>query len=95
VETENFHHAFLHRFYLIAPALNFYRYPLLDVEHHVTQMYPATIKVTWSEKQGADADLEIQAANEQEFKDGLKQVFAKEETKKVIGALLAQSTENP
>jgi hypothetical protein len=30
-----------HTFFLVAPALNFYRYPLLEVEHSATQLYAA------------------------------------------------------
>lgn len=88
-KTEDYQRFLRHTLFLVAPALNFYRYPLLDVVHHVTQMYPVTIEVAWLEK---DEDI-IQAANEQEFKDGLKRIFADEETKRVIGALLAQSVE--
>jgi hypothetical protein len=92
-KTEDFQRFLRHILYLVAPALNFYRYPLLEVEHHAASMYPATIKVVWLEKQGPEALLEIQTADEQAFKEGLRRVFADEETKKVIGALLAQSME--
>lgn len=80
-----------HTFVLVAPALDFYRYELFVVEHHVTHMYPVTIKVTWGEKEGPEAFLDIKAENEGQFKDGLKRVFADDETQKVIGALMAQS----
>jgi hypothetical protein len=86
-----------HTLYLVAPALNFYRYPLLDVEHKITSMYPARIKVRSAEKQQKDIRDDIwdfqksPADNEEEFKDKLKSVFADEETKRIIGVLLAQS----
>ncbi len=86
-----------HTLYLVAPALNFYRYPLLDVEHKATSMYPAKIKVRSAEKSQKDIRDDIwdlqnaPADNEEEFKNKLKSVFADEETKKIIGALLAQS----
>ncbi len=76
-----------HTLYLVAPALNFYRHPLLDVEHKVTSMYPAFFEMPRSDIK----QKKFLARDEQEFKDGLKRVFADEETKKVIGALLAQS----
>lgn len=76
-----------HTMYLVAPALCFYRYPLIDVEHEVTSMYPVTIKMSRSDIK----QKKISARDEKEFKDVLKRVFADEETKKVIGALLAQS----
>jgi hypothetical protein len=76
-----------HTLYLVAPALNFYRYPLIDVEHEVTSMYPANVKMSRSDTK----QKKILARDEKEFKDILKRVFADEETKKVIGALLAQS----
>lgn len=76
-----------HTLYLVAPALDFYRCPLLDVEHKVTSMYPATVKMLISDIK----QKKIPARDEKVFKDALKRVFADEETKKMIGALLAQS----
>jgi hypothetical protein len=52
-----------HTFFLVAPALNFYRYPLLKVEHSATQLYPATIEVAWPEKP-QKPNLEVSADNE-------------------------------
>jgi hypothetical protein len=88
-----------HTLYLVAPALNFYRYPLIDVEHKVTSMYPAKVRVRWLEKPRKEPstlddiwDLQnAPADNEGEFKNKLKSIFADEETKRVIGVLLAQS----
>lgn len=78
-----------HTFYLVAPALNFYRYPLLTVEHPVTTMYPAKITVSGPEKDSPKKKLT--AKNEQLFKKYLKLIFSYNETKKITGALLAQS----
>lgn len=91
-ETSDYQRFLHHKLFLVAPALNFYRYALLDVEHHVTVMYPAKITVIWSDrKEPEQQELTIEAADEQQFKEALKRVFADEETKRVIGALLAQS----
>lgn len=78
-----------HTLFLVAPVLNFYRYKLLDVEHPATEMYPVTIKV--SSDDPANSASEIKAANEVEFKDALRDVFARAQTKRVIENLLAQS----
>ena len=91
-ETDDFQRMFKHTLILVAPALNFYRYPLLAVEHHVTKMYPATIKVTWLDKPPGDTILEISARNEEAFKSELRRVLGDDETKRVIATLLAQST---
>lgn len=88
-DTTDLQRLLSHTFYLVAPALNFYRYPLLTVEHHVTQMYPVKIAVTWPEK--GPPKKKLTAKNEQEFKNHLKDIFSNNETKKIIGALLAQS----
>lgn len=91
--TKDYERFLHHTLYIVAPVLNFYRYPLLDVEHSATRMYPATINVIWLDKQGDDSTLEIQATTEEELKEGLKRVFADEETKKVLSSLLIQSQE--
>jgi len=102
-ETADSQRLLRHTFYLVAPALNFYRYPLLTVEHDVTNMYPTEITAAWQKvPQPKDSRERIRqnwhksqrtAKDEKEFKAMLKRIFADEETKKVIGALLAQSVE--
>jgi hypothetical protein len=82
-----------HTFFLVAPALNFYRYPLLEVEHSATRLYPATIKVAWLEKP-QEPNLEVSADNESSFKQGLKKVFADDETQRIIRTLIAQSRDD-
>ncbi|MEW6207136.1 MAG: hypothetical protein AB1631_02135, partial [Acidobacteriota bacterium] len=76
-----------HTLYLVAPALDFYRHPLLEVEHEVTRMYPAMIKVT-----GLNIPKKAyRAINEAFFMKILRSIFAHQETKEVIGNLLVQS----
>lgn len=72
---------FVHTFFLVAPALDNYRYPLFTVTHKV-DLYPATISF---------ASQGLQAENEVKFVEYLKKIFADEKTKKVIQALIAQS----
>jgi hypothetical protein len=76
-----------HILFLVAPALNFYRHQLLEVEHDVTNMYPATIRVSGSETDPPGTVCETP----DEFKEALKAVFAGDETKRVINSLLRQS----
>jgi hypothetical protein len=84
-----------HTFFLVAPALNFYRYPLLEVEHKATRLYPATIKVLGGDAPPFAPPLNNHAYNEADLKGQLKNVFASEETKRIIGVLLAQSRGEP
>jgi hypothetical protein len=93
--TEDYQRFLRHTFFLVAPALNFYRYPLLEVEHRATQVYPAKVKVTWLDKGPGATYLESEPKNEEEFKNELKKIFADSETKRIIGALLAQSKGEP
>jgi hypothetical protein len=73
----------VHRFLLIAPALSGYRYLLFRVYHRVAQFYPLAI----------DHDGQLLKANSQkELADCMRRIFAAESTRKVIGALRAQST---
>jgi hypothetical protein len=88
--TSDFQRYLRHTLFLVAPALNFYRHPLLEVEHDATKMYPATIKARRS-RNGSSEQHRIRVKNSNEFKKALKEVFADDETKKTIGSFLAQS----
>lgn len=87
--TTDYQRYLRHTLFLVAPVLNFYRYKLLDVEHPATEMYPVTIKVFLDDP--ANSGPDIKAENEVEFKDALRDVFARAQTKRVIENLLAQS----
>ncbi len=81
-----------HSFILVAPALNFYRYPLFSVQHRADKLYPVTI-VKQSSFEGAGVtSKKIEAEDEDQFKGVLKNIFADAKTKKVVGALIKQST---
>lgn len=88
--TSDFQGYLRHTLFLVAPALNFYRHSLLEVEHDATQMYPATIKVSLS-RNGPSRPHRIRVKDSEEFKKALKRVFADDKTKRAIGSLLAQS----
>ncbi len=72
---------FVHTFFLVAPALDNYRYPLLTVTHKI-ELYPLTISFS---------GLGIQVNNPDQFTDELRKIFADEKTKSVIQVLVAQS----
>lgn len=84
-----------HTFFLVAPALNFYRHSLLEVEHEATQMYPATIKLIRSGNGPSRSLSLIKVKDSEGFKKALKRVFADDKTKRAIGSLLAQSGAAP
>jgi len=88
--TTDFKRFLRHTFFVVAPALNFYRYPILEVEHSAAKLYPATIKVAWIDKP-QEPNLEVQADNESDFKEELKKVFADDETQRIVRTLIAQS----
>jgi hypothetical protein len=75
---EGFHHPF----HLYCAPLG-YQVELLAVDHGI-DLYPARIHVTGESG-------ELVAANPEEFALMLRQVFASQRTKKIIGSLLAQS----
>ena len=72
---------FVHTFYLMAPVLDDFRYPVLTAVHDIG-LYPVTVE--------ADGK-ETLCANEDAFYTALQLVFTSEKTHKVITALLAQS----
>ena len=75
---------FMHYFSVVAPSLDNYAYQLLEVTHEA-EPYPllahCTTDQAWRELHSED-----------EFLAYLREVFSSEETKRVIGALLAQVT---
>ncbi len=95
-----------HWFYLVAPALDFYKYPLFRVEHPAIRFYPLSIKLAkvtskpGTEEKGLNAFEGIRTRqqagmlrvkSEDEFKAHLKTIFAATETKKIIQSLIDQS----
>lgn len=80
---------FVYDFYIVAPALNNYRYRLFSISHDV-EFYPLAI----DESGVFDADgrdFEVQASNEEEFLEALATIFSSERTKGIISSLIAQS----
>lgn len=88
-EVTDFQRLLRHTFFLVAPVVGLDQFPLLYVEHPVTRMYPATIKVNPDDP--SSSVREFVAKDEAEFKQHLKAIFAEEPVKRVIGNLLAQS----
>lgn len=94
-----------HWFYLVAPALDFYKYPLFRVEHSPTQFYPLMIIVSSSAETSTTGNRlskfdgitrreqvkMLSVKSEAEFTAHLKTIFAADETKKVIQSLIDQS----
>lgn len=83
VTTSRVSDRFDHHFYIVAPALDNYRYKLLTVRHGNLDMYPAAIQY--------HPDTIVHSAQTQEqFVELLGTLLAREETKRVVHALLAQ-----
>lgn len=94
-----------HWFYLVAPALDFYKYPLFRVEHAPTQFYPLNIQFNVSAETSSEGNRTrkfegltareqgsmLRVRSEAEFTAHLKTIFAADETKKVIQSLIDQS----
>ncbi len=74
---------FLHTFYLVAPAMDGYRHCLFTVRHEIT-FYPLDVI-----KCGVNTS--ISCVNEAEYLELLKTIFAEEQTRKIVSALIAQS----
>ncbi len=72
----------LHSFYLIAPALENYRYQLFRLKQSI-DLYPIEVSA------GPIDDVTVE--NEQQLEETLKKIFASEKTQKVIQSLIAQS----
>jgi hypothetical protein len=101
-EKENFGalntYDFNYVFYLVAPALNNYRYRLLDISYNVS-LYPVIVTIEesiFSEiasnfKTAQSISKLIQAKSQDEFLDILKEIFNSTKVLRVISVLLSQS----
>jgi hypothetical protein len=95
---------FYYQFYIVAPALNNYRYRLFSMSHDIC-LYPLSIDVEAEiGEELENAQLEenqygesyiLEIKTESELMEGLKAVFSANKTKRVIKALLAQSANVP
>ncbi|HWX42161.1 MAG TPA: hypothetical protein VN345_13515 [Blastocatellia bacterium] len=75
---------FYHTLGLVAPALGGYRYELIGIYHDI-QLYPADVVYLLGNTRET-------AHSEEELKDILRNRFADDRTKKIISALIAQSS---
>ena len=73
---------FLVKFDIVAPALNNYRYLVLDVEHQIG-IYPLTLRHVSAEKT-------FECDDENEFEEQLKEILTSDIVRNVIIGLLAQ-----
>ncbi len=91
-----------HSFYLVAPALDFYKYLLFRVQHGIMDWYPLKIFVDVIDSKSLKGMMTSDAKHrlrlirptiktEEEFVEKLKEIFALEETQKAIESLIAQS----
>jgi hypothetical protein len=75
---------FSHTLSLVAPALGGYRYELIQISHDI-QLYPTDVFYL-------PGTISVTVISEEELKGVLRIRFADDRTKKVINALIAQSS---
>jgi len=73
---------FIIDFYIIAPALQNFRYELLEVRHSLLPIYPAVIQFR---------EYDIICESQQYFEKELAQILRDEHTQSVISTLISQS----
>ncbi len=74
----------VHYFFMVAPALQEYRYKLFTVRHKIS-FYPLFL---YSERTDGK---EVEVANQDEFLETLKAEFNSEKARSVIESMIAQS----
>lgn len=82
VNLETMGELFLINFYIVAPALNNYRYLVLDVEHEI-KIYPLTLRHIAAEET-------FDCNNESEFEIQLNKILTSDIVRSVIIGLFAQ-----
>ena len=75
---------FVHSFYIVAPTLDDYTYKLFEIEH-VANQYP--VRPTMLKQPGP---FKLLLASEEDLLDYIRRILNSDETKRVIGSLLAQ-----
>lgn len=83
---------FQYAFYLVAPALNHYRYQLFLIGYGI-DFYPVFFRLDSDLQQelGHNENSNVMAATEEGYLDILKTIFSSEKTQRVIRAIWAQS----
>ncbi|QDK77821.1 hypothetical protein EXU85_04125 [Spirosoma sp. KCTC 42546] len=86
----------IQHFYIVAPAINNYRYMLFSVRHKIIGYYPVTVVSgieIFNEEDGDSFTLGIpmEAKNEEEFIKSLSTVFNDPDNTRIISSLLSQS----
>ncbi len=72
----------VHTFHIVAPSLSNYRYSLLNVRHDY-RLYPAVVLYL-------PIGTVYEVPSSEEFESRLRELFAHEETLRVLGSLLVQ-----
>lgn len=83
---------FQYAFYLVAPALNHYRYQLFLIGYGI-DLYPVAFRLDSDLQQelGLNENSHVMAATEEIYLGILKTIFSSEKTQRVIRAIWAQS----
>jgi hypothetical protein len=79
-------------FYIVAPALDRYRYLLFSVRHAPELVYPATVVAAWF-REDEHFEYDPVAAGQQEFTELIGRVLSSPQTRSVIHSLIARSNE--
>ncbi|MEK7400291.1 MAG: hypothetical protein AAB116_25380 [Candidatus Poribacteria bacterium] len=98
--TDDTNGLFDYTLYIVAPALNDYRYRLLSISYGI-HLYPLTIKIEDEEILSEippkfscttyKSGISIKPNSEEEFKEVLKAIFNSKKVLRVISVLLSQS----
>ncbi len=93
-------HPFVFSFHIVGPALGNYRYKLFEIRHGI-ELYPARIALDDEESVKeifpwiTNSGRVVEAGSEEEFMEYLRRIFESQKTRRVIGAILAQSGVEP
>jgi hypothetical protein len=90
VETHGRNGEFSHSLNLVVPALDHYKYQLFSIRHRVANLYPVFVGDVHTNP-ALEGGREMRLGNEEEFKDWLSKMLSAPETRKILGALLAQA----
>ncbi|QMW03046.1 hypothetical protein [Spirosoma foliorum] len=90
IETTQEFGQIVHHFYVVAPAINNYRYKLFSVSHKIVEYYPLTV-MTDIELDDEPFENHKVARDEKELISLLSGIFNNSENTRIISSLLSQS----
>ncbi|WP_040760586.1 hypothetical protein [Spirosoma panaciterrae] len=89
VDTSTYQNNLIHKFYVVAPAMNNYRFEVFYIVHKIINFYP--LSIYWYPEENDPYKESIEINSDEELINALRKIFNAPTTVKIISSLLSQS----